>query len=202
MTLGKETVAIPSVLQTPSGMVDDALRVAQRPTRVSVGLALSAITYLTSPTPRRLLGRERARPEALLECSFLAARMNARATAAWCIGIATLRKRYSLHARSATDHLDDDAAGLSRCARSSHDRALSTAVRMVRRAFCTHCVPSTVFLASSREGVNGPKRRSSAGSAQRASMRDAAHPGAPRSKPSANARPRIRSEILSVGLRR
>ncbi len=187
-----------SVLRAHPRMIHDALRVAQRPTRISVGLALRPITEITSATLRRLLGRERARTEALLECRFLAARMNARRAAARGIWIVTLCERESLHARSATDQLDDDAAAISRCARSSHERAPSTAVRIVGRALWTHCVPSIVFLASSREGVNGPKRRSSAGSAQRASMRDAAHPGAPRSKPSANARPRIRSEICRL----
>lgn len=99
MTLGKETVAILNVIRAHPGVVDDALRITQCPARISMRLTFRATANDAAAALRRLLRRKRAWPEALLECRFLAARMDARRTAARCARIAPPCKCESLHAR-------------------------------------------------------------------------------------------------------
>ena len=71
----------------------DALRVAQRPTRIRVCLALGPIANDAAAALRRLLRRKRAWAKSLLECRFLAARVNPGRTTSLRVGSSARRKR-------------------------------------------------------------------------------------------------------------
>jgi hypothetical protein len=109
MALCEEAVPILAVFRAHPGVVDDMLRVAQRPTRVTTGVALGPISKTAAVAPGRLFGRKRAASEALLERRLLATRMDPRRAASRRARIAPLCKGQSLHARSARDQLDRDA---------------------------------------------------------------------------------------------
>jgi hypothetical protein len=151
MASAEETVAILPVLCSYPGVVDDALGVAQRPTRVTMGVALGPISNVAVAALQRLLLRKGTHAKALLQCCFLATRMNARGTAAWRAWIATLSEREALNARSARDQLDNDPItiellretfprartvdrGDNRCARALHPpRCIDRLLRVFAR---------------------------------------------------------------------
>ena len=166
-------------------MVGNAFGVTQCPARIAARLALGAIADARCGCASvgcsgciRDTGQSAAR--ALLSCSADGCATR-RSLARRDLGPA--QTRVPARALPRWISLTTMPSRSRRCVRSSHVFALSTAARIVGRTRIGPWRGARNVSDRFARGVNGPNRDSIARSAQRASMRDAAHPGARRSKP-------------------
>ena len=119
--VGEKAVSIRFVCGAHARVVSNVTSFVQRPSRVTACLCFRSIAHRTAiARPRSLvkvfagsplpfLLRIFKRTKALLECCFLATRMDARRAATGRIGMLPLREGETLYTTAALDELDDDA---------------------------------------------------------------------------------------------